>query len=459
MSDNVTDQPVRGNAIAASVHEAPPRPLSAVLHVVDHIAAVWAPPSGNPVVSVGAAAEVNGTGPDRFQRIRADGQTLLAQVDSKGLPREARPRLFGGFSFFDAATLEPPWEGFSPAGFVLPAVQITMADDRTVVTGFGDAATDGHAEAVRDSIRDASRPSVREATAGNGPSMQGEGNSRTGDVEMGLEPDRATWVDRVRSIQATIGETSLEKAVLAAASRQPLDGPISLATILDRLETRYPDCYRFSFTGRHGGTPATDSATFFGASPETLVTQRGRRIETEALAGTVERGGTEQEDTAMKDRLQADETLATEHELVADRIAGQLERFGADVTVGDRGRRTLANVHHLQTPIQATVPSGTHVLDLVALLHPTPAVGGLPTGIAQETIKDVESTVRGWYGAPIGWFDETGDGSFAVGIRSAIADRNHVTLFAGNGIVAGSVPETEYEELAAKFAPMMEVLE
>ncbi len=456
MSDNVTERAPDTDSIPVSVHKAPARRLSSVLEGVDTVSAVWAPPDGPPIVSVGTEAAVTASGSERVEQIREAGQRLLRRVDSSGHERAARPRLFGGFSFFERPILEAPWAAFSPARFVLPAVQITLAPDKTVIAGFGESGED-RAAAVNEAVRAASSHRKPPTSTANKPRDRTL-EQRQGDIESGLEPDRPTWVERVRSIQATIDTTSLEKAVLSAALHRPLEEPISLAKVMHQLEARYPDCYRFCFTGQQGAAEE-EPPLFFGASPETLVSQRGRQIETEALAGTVERGETKAADDSMKTRLLDDETLSTEHELVAARIAGQLEAFGAEVTVGERIVRTLANVHHLETPIEATVPSRTHVLDLVALLHPTPAMGGLPTTIASETIRDVETTVRGWYSAPIGWFDESGDGSFAVGIRSALADRDHLTLFAGNGIVAGSDPETEYEELAAKFEPILEVLE
>jgi menaquinone-specific isochorismate synthase len=97
----------------------------------------------------------------------------------------------------------------------------------------------------------------------------------------------------------------------------------------------------------------------------------------------------------------------------------------------------------------------------VEALHPTPAVGGLPPDRALRTIRDTEPFDRGWYAAPVGWFDAAGYGSFAVAIRSAVAspDDEQVTMFAGVGLVADSDPDREWDEVQLKYRPILDELE
>jgi len=119
----------------------------------------------------------------------------------------------------------------------------------------------------------------------------------------------------------------------------------------------------------------------------------------------------------------------------------------------------LATIQHLQTPIEATLEGDRHVLEIVEALHPTPAVGGgVPPDAAWETIRDAEPFDRGWYAAPVGWFDAAGDGEFAVALRSGVASDETVTLFAGNGIVADSDPDDEWDEVQLKFRPILDEL-
>jgi menaquinone-specific isochorismate synthase len=127
--------------------------------------------------------------------------------------------------------------------------------------------------------------------------------------------------------------------------------------------------------------------------------------------------------------------------------------------VGEQTIRKLATIQHLRTPIEARLDADEHVLSVVETLHPTPAVGGIPLEVALEAIRDFEPFDRGWYASPVGWFDATGDGEFAVAIRSAIGDGDSVTMFGGNGIVADSDPAEEWDEVLPKFRPVLDELE
>jgi menaquinone-specific isochorismate synthase len=115
-------------------------------------------------------------------------------------------------------------------------------------------------------------------------------------------------------------------------------------------------------------------------------------------------------------------------------------------------------VQHLHSPISAQLPTSVHILDLVARLHPTPAVGGTPREPAVAAIARLESFNRGLYAGPQGWVDYRGGGEFLVGLRSALIDGPTATVYAGAGIVAGSKPEKEFAETELKFKALLEVL-
>jgi menaquinone-specific isochorismate synthase len=118
----------------------------------------------------------------------------------------------------------------------------------------------------------------------------------------------------------------------------------------------------------------------------------------------------------------------------------------------------LSNIQHLQTPIHASVPAHVHLLDVVAELHPTPAVAGVPREIACDIIRRHERFERSLYAAPIGWVDHQGNGEFAVGIRSALINGQEARLYAGAGIVAGSDPDRELAEIQLKLQALLNAL-
>ena len=120
---------------------------------------------------------------------------------------------------------------------------------------------------------------------------------------------------------------------------------------------------------------------------------------------------------------------------------------------------TMANVHHLGTLVEGRLSSpAAPVLELVAALHPTPAVGGQPAKAALALIDELEQAERGRYAGPTGWVDGNGNGQFAVAIRSAQLNGTETRLFAGVGVVADSDPTAELAETRAKFRAMLGAL-
>jgi len=113
---------------------------------------------------------------------------------------------------------------------------------------------------------------------------------------------------------------------------------------------------------------------------------------------------------------------------------------------------------HLHTPFRARLREPRHVLELAARLHPTPAVGGTPRELAIDWIRSREPVARGWYAAPVGWFDLDGNGELAVAIRSGVLAGNRAHLWAGAGIVAGSDPDRELAETELKLRAMLGAL-
>jgi menaquinone-specific isochorismate synthase len=402
---------------------------------------------GGRLAAGGSAATVTATGSDRFESIQAAGEALFAERSVDGtLPPAARPRLFGGFAFHegDNANGDSPWRGFPEAQFFLPAILLVRPPDagETWLTATA-TGPDAHSRARGRLDRWAERLAACEPlTVAERPGIR----SRT------VTPDEAGWRDQVEAAVERIRSGSLRKVVLAQARTVELNEPVSIPSAYARLTETYPDCFRFLVAPAGGGQ-------FFGATPERLVTRDGRSVRTEALAGSTGRGDTPTEDEWLARQLQDSEKDGHEHDLVVEAIKDQLDPYATAISTGDRTVRRLATVQHLQTSITADLAEDDHVLSLVEALHPTPAVGGLPPDEALKTIQETEAFERGWYASPVGWFDAAGNGTFTVGIRSAVASGDRVTLFAGNGIVADSDPAREWDEVQLKYRPILDTLE
>ena len=118
----------------------------------------------------------------------------------------------------------------------------------------------------------------------------------------------------------------------------------------------------------------------------------------------------------------------------------------------------IRDIQHLFTPVEGQLEQWIDIFSLVQALHPTPALGGVPTDISLDIIRNKEGMDRGYYAAPIGWTDTAGNGEFAVAIRSALLEGEQAYLYAGGGIVADSEPTKEYDETWVKFRPVMRAL-
>jgi isochorismate synthase len=214
----------------------------------------------------------------------------------------------------------------------------------------------------------------------------------------------------------------------------------------------YPACTHFAFR--------REGATFLGATPETLFRKRGVDLKTEALAGTTRiKDDPNFESSRDVAALQSSQKDLGEHALVVQRICQELEPLSTDLRYSSTPTtRQVRNLIHLQTPIAATLRESTSVFDLLAALHPTPAVGGFPAREAAEWIRMNEPLERGWYTGTLGWIDAAGDGEFAVAIRCGVLTDKRAYIFAGAGIVSASDAAAEYAETAAKMWPVLRAL-
>lgn len=251
-----------------------------------------------------------------------------------------------------------------------------------------------------------------------------------------------------RKLIDAIHAGELKKIVLARSIESRAGAPIPAAPILRKLRERFGhNCTIFAVTH--------DGKTFLGATPETLVRLRNGIVETEALAGSVP--NTPDADLAERSRrFIEDDKERREHRAVVDFIAEKLSGMGLTPEFPATPEvAVLPNILHLRTPIRARTCKPIHVLELVAALHPTPAMCGVPAGRAREKILSTEPFTRGYFAGPLGFYDAGGEGFFAVGIRCAEISGSVIRLFAGSGLVAGSVPEREFAEIDNKFSALL----
>ncbi len=261
------------------------------------------------------------------------------------------------------------------------------------------------------------------------------------------------WEKGIQTAKLLFESGEAQKLVLARELNVTANRKIEPTRFINKLRGLYPSCYSFM-------VHLPDGHTFLGSSPERLVSFHKNYILTEALAGSISRGKSAKEDAFLEQSLLNSSKDLSEHSIVVSEILARLQPFSSEIQVADHpGIRKIANVQHLHTPITAWINHKTELLDLFFELHPTPAVGGFPKDVAKKHVHAIEGFDRGWYAGPVGWFNLSGSGEFAVGIRSGVIWENQARFYAGCGIVPDSDPLKEWDETKLKFIPMLSALE
>lgn len=196
---------------------------------------------------------------------------------------------------------------------------------------------------------------------------------------------------------------------------------------------------------------------FVSYTPERLVCIRGKELETIALAGSTQRGKTPEEDVLFEEELKNSPKLIHEHSLVAQYIKEKIGPLSSNLNISELFTMKLPYIQHREALIKATLKSDVGVTQIIDLLHPTPAVGGLPLDRAYNVILELENSKRDYYAAPTGVLSKQYS-EIAVGIRSAYLRNDSIVVFGGAGIVAGSKSEEEWNETGAKMRPFTQII-
>ncbi|MBX3269176.1 MAG: isochorismate synthase [Sandaracinaceae bacterium] len=419
---------------------APLAPLTALTAAARRGAAItWRAPDEPPLVAIGACASIHLAGPDRFAALEPARGALFAATASTTHPAvgDRAPRLFGGWAFAPGGADREPWESFGDGRFFLPRWTYERTPRGGVLTAAVDL-RDGWAG--RRGLAHAELATVLDALARPRPEPP---PPRILSVR---HPERDPYAARVRAITAAIAEGELSKVVAARRAFVAAEVDLDPWSVLRTLSARYPETWRFGL--RFG------SGTLLAATPERLFSKRGRRVEADALAGSIAAS-----DDDGEARLAASAKDLREHRPVVEHLLARLAPVCEDLDVPSQPSvRRLPNVLHLHTRLAGTLAPGVDAASLVARLHPTPAVGGVPADAANAWIAAHEPHPRGWYGGPVGWVDANGDAEITVALRAGVVRGAAAWLWAGGGIVEGSEPDAEWSESALKLRPLLDAI-
>lgn len=397
------------------------------------------------IAAIDAVTQLQTSGINRFSQAKKFIKSCLDKTITLGTSNKfsTGPHFFCSFSFFDETTqINYP---FPAATIFLPRWQVSRSGDRCILVANFLIDTETNLNELYQNwcqkIRLINLLKFKSSSGTNCNSLSP--NHQIKNVKK--------FKNSITSCLELIKSNCFQKIVLAHPLDVSYEKPLNLFQSLDNLRNIHPGCYIFALSNGKG-------QNFIGASPERLISIYNQQLSTDALAGSAPRGKTLAEDTMLANCLLSSEKERHEHRVVIDFITQCLSQLGIVPQILPPRLRQLSNIQHLWTPIHAKLPANVHPLEIVAALHPTPAVAGVSRAAACTKIQAYETFERGLYAAPLGWLDDKGNSEFIVGIRSALIDRDRARLYAGAGIVAGSNPDREIAEIQLKLQALLKGL-
>lgn len=403
------------------------------------------------ISAAGKVTELKATGANRFSEIAEQKSAIKKNISAYTSITHpmAGPLFLGGYSFNDH-NVGSVWNKFGAARFILPEWILIQNSDLHLLTIILERknrdVSDLYQEIIEritDFLQLAGRLNHASYPQSNRPTILCSHESPI---------DKNRWIDKVNSAKKLINQGKFKKIVLARKIVVESKKKIEPTLLAHYLRQRYSECYNFMIQ-------VGPETSFIGATPERLASFKNGIFNTEGLAGSTSRGKSATEDAALAQSLLQSDKDRSEHQFVVRAIDDSLGPYSYRIEHSKKPQiKKLKNVQHLFTPISANIKEGVQIHELVSQLHPTPAVGGFPRHSATKYIQELEQIERGWYSAPVGWFNLNGCGEFAVAIRSALLNGNQATMYAGCGIVEDSDPDTEWSETLLKFRPMIDAL-
>jgi menaquinone-specific isochorismate synthase len=408
----------------------------------------WERPENNlRFLALGELLSVAENGKNRFtltdKKIRNWSNNLISNWKDKN---SSIPLFVGGMKFLPENDNDL-WENYPDSNWIVPRILLYKKDDKEYIFyNFllsADTSLEKTVEEFNTRISILFTPLVNESFQPGFKALSLMGNG---------PKEKKKWIEKIKKAIEKIESDEVKKVVLSRMIEVNLESEPIVFDLIGQLSSKYPECFVFIF---HSG-----KSTFFGASPEKLITLYPEYVETDSLAGSAPRGKDTSEDKLFEEELLSSTKNLYEHKSVIEFIEKQFTKLQAKITYNPSPNvKKLHSIQHLWTQIKAELKPGHNIFSILENLHPTPAVCGVPVLNAVQIIKDFEDFSRGMYTGIVGWFNFSGNGEFTVAIRSALVKGKKLYAFAGSGIVEGSDPQTEYKETELKLKPIMSLLE
>jgi menaquinone-specific isochorismate synthase len=372
-----------------------------------------------------------------------ENNTTFGQFQRSLTGKNPHARYFGGFCFNAMEQQESIWQEFSSFSFVLPLVQLIFENNKHTLS----------CNLWLERNDDLNTKISAIVALLNGIVPAGDCSAmKLPDVQnISYRPDENRWREQCEKALQTFESGELEKIMLARQT--VLEFSNSFSPLLFLMHYPYPQnaIYRFYFE------PVEHNA-FFSFTPERLYRRDGKMLLTEALAGTCSKESINGSDIHASEALLNSEKDIREHNFVREMIYDELLKICSNIDMEEEVQvLQLHRLAHLYTRCAATLkPEFAHDSAILQLLHPTPAVGGVPKKPILQHIMELEPFSRGWYAGPVGWVSRDAS-EFCVAIRSALVNGRFASLYSGAGIVKGSDPALEWEEIEQKIGDLLAI--
>ena len=357
---------------------------------------------------------------------------VIARLEKFLNPEFPDLNYWGGFSFDPTFAPQGEWKNSGNGRFVIPLIEIRRTGDKTIL-----ACNILINKDTRHVIEQACQHLMRL----NNP-LPSDHDLLPKPQKIVNVPDAALWKAGAAHIINAIQDHQYDKVVLARSVYLHFTGPLNPCSVMRHLRETTSNCFCFIFQFRAG-------ETFLGASPERLYQRHGEHIATEAVAGT-------RPPMEKNDLLNSTKDLK-EQNYVVEMIKESLKPLCTDFHTDENpSLLNWSGGHHLITRFEGRLKKGIGDKELIAELHPTPAVAGTPAKSALKAIRNLETFGRGWYCGPVGYIGSQAS-EFAVAIRSGLIHDYGLNIYAGAGIIAESSPETEWIETENKLQGFLKI--
>ncbi len=386
---------------------------------------------GEPVIAAAGCA---------YRVLPAKSDTLLTYFKKLNKNLIKGQKFYGGVSFYKSFPDKKEWESFGPFNFILPRFEYIIREKK----GFfavNLAASELTEKKMVSVIRDIDNINI------NVPKKHDiAGKSEI--VE--YKPDRKGWIDGVTHYLKEIKSGELLKIVPARRLELNNRGNIDPFRVIFELKKTgdYTANFLITFNGED---------YFAGSTPERLFHRDGELLTTESVAGTISRGEGVNQDKSNGDQLMNSTKETLEHDVVTNDIVNKIDPICELVAISERVLLKLANLQHLYRRISGKLKKEISDGEILDKLFPTPAVSGLPREKCLKMLGNQEQFHRGWYAGAVG-FAGRDVSDYYVGIRSVLMNSEKIYIYSGAGIVEGSDPEKEWEEIDLKIKKYKKVL-